>query len=369
MSNFQIGLQMNDIMYIGYNLLLALLLGIFKDPLAVIFIQAVTAGLSIIFVYKISRMLFNKATAIIASFFYYYYSWTITLWSMYILSDSFFISLLLLNVYLLLKFMQSNKSVYKVLFILSSLYILVFRPTGVVSLFFIMIYILINLDKQKLWGFVKKHRFVIGGSLTTGVIAGIYLFSGSKLDPFLSSMQFNAKMVLYNVYAKGWIYDRPSPYDYFFKPDYTINVLNSLILSFILNNWDHVSVLYGKRIIAFIGKWAWDIKLTGVRSYVRLGWYLLPATLFLIGTIAAIAKGIFRKVSILWLVILAVFVFCIILFIDGMYRYKAPSLPFIMIVVAYGLERVLHEAFVIGKKLTLKLLARTRRNTEVESGM
>ncbi|NOU98195.1 hypothetical protein GC093_33930 [Paenibacillus sp. LMG 31456] len=360
---------MNDIMYIGYNLLLALLLGLFKDPVAVVFIQAVVAGLSIIFVYKISRMLFNKITAIIASFFYYYYSWPITLWSTYILSDSFFISLLLLNVYLLLKFMQSNKSVYKILFIMSSVYILVFRPTGVVSLFFIMVYILINIDTQKVWEFINRHRLAIGGSLAAAVITVIYLFVGNKLDPFLSSMQFNAKMVLYNVYAKGWIYDRPSPHDYFYKPNYTIDVLNSLILSFLVNNWDHVSILYGKRIIAFVGKWAWDIKLTGIRSYVRLGWYLLPAALFLVGTIAAIVQGIFRKASILWLTIFAVFVFCIILFIDGMYRYKAPSVPFIMIVVAYGAERVFHEGFVLVKKMAVKLFSKTRRNTGLDSSM
>lgn len=69
MKHFKVGLDMNDILYLGYNVLLTVMLAIFRDPVAVIFIQVVTAALSVILVYKISQMIFNRTTAIIASLF------------------------------------------------------------------------------------------------------------------------------------------------------------------------------------------------------------------------------------------------------------------------------------------------------------
>lgn len=351
MTNLKIGLHMNDILYFGYNILLTLLLAVFQDPVAVIFVQAVTTGLSVIFVYRIARMLFNRMTAVIASIMYAY-SWNISIWAMYILSDSFFISLLLLNVYLLLMLLHTNKRLYNILFIATSLYMLLFRPTGVLSLFFIGIYLLIQLDRKTLMAFFKKYRLAIGCFFSAAVLAFVYMHTSDLFHHFITSLQFNAKMVLYNIYAAGWIYDHPSTHDYVFKPDYTINIWNSLVLSFIINNWDHISVLYGKKIIAFLGRWVWDTELRSISGILTFVCNVLPTVLFLIGTIAAVVNGLFKKASIVWLVILAVFVFCILLFIDGMYRYKAPALPFIFIVIAYGTDRIIREVIIMAKKYT-----------------
>ncbi|TMV49058.1 hypothetical protein FE783_15425 [Paenibacillus mesophilus] len=354
MANFKIGSDMNDIMYIGYNLLLTVLLAIVKDPVNVLFIQAVTAGLAVILVFKIGRMLFNLRTALIAAFFYSY-SWDITLWTTYILTDSFFISLLLLSVYLLLKCYESDKKRYKILFALSALYMLVFRPAGILTLGFMLLYIVFNLDRRRVTAFLKKHRLAIGGVLTAAVVAIVWIYAGGKLDSLVASLQFNAKKVLYNQYANGWIYDLPSPQDHKFRPDYTINVLNSLILSFIINNWDHIMILYGKRSIAFLGRWVWTTDVTTIAGLKKLAWHLLPSALFLIATVAAIVNKLFRKASIVWLLIFSVFLFCIIFFIDGMFRYKAPSIPFFAIAAAYGADRAIYGAIWIIKKVTGKL--------------
>jgi hypothetical protein len=83
---------------------------------------------------------------------------------------------------------------------------------------------------------------------------------------------------------------------------------------------------------------------------------MLPVLLFMLGTIAAMWNGTFRKAAVIWYVILAVFMFCIIFFIDGMYRYKAPSSPFIAIAAGYGLERIIRGTIIIAKKMTGKLL-------------
>lgn len=345
LEHFNIGLSMNDVLYFGYNMLLAALLAVFKSPVAVIFIQTVTAGLCVIFVYKIARMLFNRITAIIASYFYSYHLWGITLWSSYILSDSFFISLSLVSVFLLLKFMQTNKKVYKFSFIASALYLLVFRPTGVVTVFFMVIYIVIHTQWKTLMKWAKTYGLAIGGAAVALIVA----YMAGKLDPLVASIQYNAKLVLYNVYAFGKIYDNVSPYDHHYKPDYTIDVMDSLVLSFFVHNWDHILVIYAKRAIAFLGRWVWATDLSsaaGIRAFIV---HLLPTVLFLIATVASIVNGLFKKASIVWLLVFTAFVFCVMLFIDGMYRYKAPALPYIAIVAAYGADRVIHAAWLAAK--------------------
>lgn len=348
-TNLRDGLDINDVLYFGYNLLLAALLGICKDPASIVLVQAVTASLSVILVYRIAQILFNRATAVIASIFYCK-TYDITLWSTYILSDSFFVSLELICVYFVLMALDSDKKRYKVLSILTSLYMLVFRPTGVITIAFILLYILIRLQRKTVIGFVKKHKMVIGGALAAGGVLFIYLYTSNQLDLLIQSLQFNAKKVLYNIYAKGWIYDTPTPHDYFFRPDYRINVFNSLVLSFIINNWDHVLIIYGKRAVAFLGRWVWAINLQSTAGIIKLADNLVPIALFLIGTIAAIHNKVFKKASIVWLVIFATFAFCILIFIDWMYRYRLPAIPFIAIVAAYGAERMIYRTLTLAKK-------------------
>ncbi|MFC6227980.1 glycosyltransferase family 39 protein [Paenibacillus allorhizosphaerae] len=368
MTSFKIGLHMDDILYLGYNLLLTLLLAVFKDPIAIIFIQVIVAGLSVILVYNIARMLFNRVTAVIASYFYAY-SWDITLWSTYILSDSFFITLLLLSIYCLLKAIDTKKKKYTVLFVLISVLMLVFRPAGIMSVAFIMLYIAI-IHRKTMTAFIVKYRLAIGGVVTAAVVACIFLFLNHKLDPLIESMQFNAKKVLYNIYANGWIYDRPSPYDYKYRPDYTINVLNSLILSFIINNWDHVLIIYAKRTVAFLGRWVWQTDLQSVNGIIKFAKQSLPTALFMTGTIAAIVNRLFRKASVVWLTIFAVFVFCIIFFIDGLYRYRAPAMPFMIIVAAYGADRGIRLVWIVAKIMMGKLSRYGRRkSTDCSSGI
>jgi 4-amino-4-deoxy-L-arabinose transferase-like glycosyltransferase len=355
MAHFKVGLDMNDILYIGYNVLLTLMLAVFKDPIAIIFIQVITASLSVILVYKISKLIFNRMTAVIASLLYAY-SWDITLWSTYILTDSFFISLLLLSVFCLLKFYESGKNVYKILFIVTAIYMLIFRPAGIVTVSFIMVYVLINLNRATLLGFFKRYKYVIGGVLVVAVISCLFVFTSNKLDPLIASLQFNAKKVLYNIYATGWLFDKASPYDHNYRPDYTINIFNSLILSFIVNNWDHILMIYGRRALALLGRWVFTIDLTSIRGVLRFGWYSLPVIMFLIGTFAVIRNGLSKKASILWLAILASCVFCVIFFIDSMYRYRAPALPFVFIAAAYGADRVIQFIILVTKKYAGKLL-------------
>lgn len=365
-ANIRDGIDMNDALYFGYNLLLAILLSVFDNPLAIVVIQIVIASLSLILIYKISALLFTRVTAIIASVFYSF-TYEVALWSQYILSDSFFVSLLLLCVYFLLKALEPGGNKYQKLFVLASLYLLVFRPTGILCLAFMAVYIVIRTPSQSA-ALVRRYRYVIGGAVIAFTSVAFYLYSSHALDPLIESIQFNAKKVLYNVYAKGWIYDKPTAYDYFFRPNYTIDIGNSLVASFIVNNWDHVSVLYSRRAIAFLGTWVWNTDVTTLKGILAIGNHLLPLALFFIGTIGAIRNGLFRKASIAWLIIVSIFVFCIFLFIDAMYRYRFPALPFIAIVAAYGTEIVVMKVSVTAKKITEMWVYGGRKTADRNTG-
>jgi hypothetical protein len=127
--------------------------------------------------------------------------------------------------------------------------------------------------------------------------------------------------------------------------------MGSLTLSFIVNNWDHVFVLYAKRAIAFIGNWVWQkptdlTTLAGIQQFAK---YMLPTVLFFVGIAGAFAAKIFRKASIVWLMVLATLLFCVVFFIDAMYRYRLPAVPFLIIGIAFGAERIVHTAIVLAK--------------------
>ena len=242
-ADFRVGLHINDVLYFGYNSLLALLLAIFKEPVAVMFVQAVVASVSVVLVYNITKMLFNKTAAVIAGVMYFS-MWEITQWTLYILSDSFFISLQLLCVYRLLVALETRQLRDRVLFGACALYMAVFRPTGMLSLAFMLLYIFIRLPRPMLRAYLHRYRLVLAAGAVLAVAGGGYGYAAGKFAPFVQSLEFNAKLVLYNVYAKGWIYDVPTPYDLRFKPNYQINEGSNLVVSFIVNNWDNVLTLY-----------------------------------------------------------------------------------------------------------------------------
>ncbi len=367
-ADFRVGLHINDVLYFGYNSLLALLLAIFKEPVAVMFVQAVVASVSVVLVYNITKMLFNKTAAVIAGVMYFS-MWEITQWTLYILSDSFFISLQLLCVYRLLVALETRQLRDRVLFGACALYMAVFRPTGMLSLAFMLLYIFIRLPRPMLRAYLHRYRLVLAAGAVLAVAGGGYGYAAGKFAPFVQSLEFNAKLVLYNVYAKGWIYDVPTPYDLRFKPNYQINEGSNLVVSFIVNNWDNVLTLYGKRVLSFWGKWVWEIELGTYAGITKLLWYLQLPVLCLIGTVAAVRNNLFRRAAVLWLIVAAIALFCTVLFIDAMYRYKAPAVPFICMIAAYGGERVLNSLVNWGKSYVRVLAYEKRENSDCHSGL
>ena len=340
LDHFAIGLNIDEILYFGYNVLLAALLGIFKSTVTVVLIQSIVASLAIVLVYKIALLLFNRSTAIISGLFYLYI-WDVTLWSTYVLSDSFFVSLTLLCVYLLLRAIKPGKLWHKGVFAITASYLCIFRPTGVLIAAMIAVHLAVQTDGRKMRMIANRYKWflgAVGGSLA--IIAGLLYFRG-VLGSFIESLQYNAKLVLYNVYAKGWIYDIATAFDYSYRPDYTIDIADSLVLSFLVHNRESVLMLYGRRAIAFLGAWTWQVPIRNFDDVLYFVYKLIPTFLFAWGTIVAWRNGKFRRGAILWLIVLAVFAFCVLLFIDAMYRYRFPAMPFVAIIAAYGFDRIL----------------------------
>ncbi len=339
LANLQNGLDIDDTLYFGYNILLSFLLAVFRDPAAVVLIQGVVAGFSVIFVYKIARLLFTKTTAIIASVFYIG-AWDVTMWASYLLSDSFFLSLLLLTVYSMLLALETGRLGHRLLFVAAAGYLFIFRPTGIPVIAVLIPYIVYRLPRPAVAAFLARHRLSLGGAAAALIAGAAYLYLSGALDTFFASLRYNVLKVLYTVYARGFIYDYAHPRDLKFLPDLTVTVANSPVLSFIVNNWDYVSTLYLKRAVAFLGHWVWKVDFgTLGGAYVFIA-NIMPAVLFLAGTVAAVADRRFAKAAPLWLITLAVFIFCTLLFMDWMYRYRLPAVPFIAIVAAYGAERL-----------------------------
>jgi len=280
---------------------------------------------------------------VIASIFYACI-YEFTRWSLYILSDSFFVSLLLLCVYFLLRALHTAEERYRRLFFAAALYLVIFRPTGIVIMAFIAVYVLLQLDRKTLLMFFTKHRRWIGAVTMLVLAALAYLYINNKMALFLHSMQVEVQKVLYDIYAKGWVYDKSTPFDHVYRPDYAMTVQDSAILSFIFNNWENIVILCAKRAVAFLGTWVWDANFTSVLGMLSAIVNLVPAFLFLTGTVLAIKNGLFKRASIVWMPVVAVYLFCVVLFIDAMYRYQFPALPFIAIVAAYGMERIWEKA-------------------------
>ncbi|HWQ62012.1 MAG TPA: glycosyltransferase family 39 protein, partial [Negativicutes bacterium] len=300
LANLQNGLDIDDTLYFGYNILLSFLLAVFRDPATVVLIQGVVAGFSVILVYKIARLLFTKTTAIIASLFYIG-AWDITLWAMYLLSDSFFVSLLLLTVYSMLMALETGRRKYRLLFLATAVYLVIFRPTGIPIVAVLIPYIIYRLPRPTVVAFLARYRLPLCTTAAVIVAGGVYFYWSGALDPFFASFRYNVLKVLYTIYARGFIYDYSHPSDLHFFPNFTVDVGNSPVLSFIVNNWDHVSALYVKRAVAFLGHWVWKTDfgtISGAYNFIANFW---PAALFVAGTVAAVADRRFAKAAPLWL--------------------------------------------------------------------
>ena len=336
LTDFKISLDFNGVFYLGYYTLLSMLLLIFKSQTAIIFIQMVINAVSVVLVYRIAFLLFKNRRVAFISGLFYTFTMPLIYWSFFILTDSFFVTLILLNVYLLLKFYETKSRKYLLLFITTSLYILVFRPTGISTLAFIALYIIINLDFSKI---MRIYRlWVISGLIAIVLVISFVLLKG-YLTPLFGSLSRNLEELIWYHYVPGHIFDASERFAYKYTANFSINHFNSFPVSFFINNWNHILVLYLFRAFLF-----WAPIVTTPFSLDKL--YIVFAFLFgAIGFIYLIRRTDLRKTSIILFVIFSIWFFCIIFFMDSSFRYRVPALVFLNFIAALGVDNFLNWSF------------------------
>jgi hypothetical protein len=186
---------------------------------------------------------------------------------------------------------------------------------------------------------LKKYLYNVLAALIVFAGAFTYLMLTGALNAIFSSFGESMKWLLSSNYAEGHLYDTATRYDYKYEADLRTNIFNNFVLSFFINNWYNILMLYLKRMVAFIGVWILNFDSGSIIGMIK--YILFALTPFIFGIYCMKKNKIMKKAALLLFVILSVVFFCVFFFMDASYRYRVPSLPFIGIVMAYGVDRLM----------------------------
>jgi len=340
-NSFKIDLDFNGIFYISYYSVVAFLLMIFKTDLAVVIFQVLIGALTVIPLYKTAVALLNKRTAIIASLIFIF-SRELKYWSTFILTDSLFISNLIFLIFSYTFYNITKKKKYLYFTAANIIYMILLRPAGTITVCFFFIYIILKNIKPILDFIIKKKVIFI--ILTIGcipyVLFAVYIVLKSSVG---LSFYWNLKWLIFQNYGAGQIFDIPTVYDHKYAPIVNNQYYNNFVLSFFINNFYHIAVVYVKRFILLWGEgWIWSYRFTSIShalDYIRR---CLPLVLALFGMLRVIFKKKSSTLSlVLFVPIISTVVFCVIFFLDSAWRYRLPSIPYMAIFTAFGLEYIL----------------------------
>lgn len=225
------------------------------------------------------------------------------------------------------------------------------RPAGTITLMFILLYILLNLDYKRIWKFIVRRRYYVAVAAAV-ITAAVVLFMRTRyFSSLMTSAYWNMVTLLDSIYKNGQIFDLKTKFDYKYDAVITNKYLDNYITGFFLNNWNHILVLYLKRAVTFFGIWIYEFDISNVRSVLVYIAKLMPFVAGLNGIIWVFRKAGLRKSSLLFFVVASVWAFCIFFFIDSAFRYTVPALPFLGMLAAYGIDRYLESAAGIYNKL------------------
>lgn len=352
LNHFSLSLHVDDILYMGYNLLLTLLLGILKNTESILLVQVICTAGGVILVYRIAFRIFDRLTAVFAGIAYAS-SLDLHTWTVFILSDSFFTSLLLLNIFTLTEYFWGGIKIYKWPALATTIWVMLFRPTGFVAAVLIAATLILLFERATIRNLIKAHGQKLALLLAAGVSVLALLFYWGKLDAFYVSLHYNFKLLFYNVYAKGWIYDIHTKFDHIWFPNYTIIDDNEL-WSFVYFNWRDILVMMHKKALVFMGYW---VVYSDPQYRLSMFIFSIPTILFLLGLANCVFERKVARASLLFCCIGGVFLFCVLFFMDSMYRYRAPVMPYIYIIAAYGGKSLLSAIFNFAKNIKESLAA------------
>jgi len=331
-------LDLNGIFYVSYYSILGIFLRLFHSTLAFVIMQMLINALTVILVYKLGIEIFDRKAAIISGIIYSFL-FPLIHWSIFITTDSLFVTLMLLQAYLSVRCIKYNKRSSWIKLLLISIYMIFFRPTGIITLAFTAIYLLINLNIK---GFVLKHRRVFLSAL--GILIVLIAVTANKIfsHPVLKSFEANLYWLLTEVYTNGQMYDVRSSHDYIFNAKVPPGNDFLFALNYFKNNFTDIMILYFRRIITFAGVWVWKFHdLTVIRRTVYIAFSSMVFILLVIGIIDMFRKRIMKRASIVLFMIASIMIFTIFFFMDSAYRYRVPALAFAIYPVAQGIGAVI----------------------------
>jgi hypothetical protein len=339
-NSFKIDLDFNGIFYISYYSIVALLLLIFKSDVSVVYFQVFIGVLTVIPLFKTAETLINKRTAFIASLFFIF-SKELNFWSTYILTDSIFISNLIFMIYSYTFLMKTKKKKYLHLTIANIIYMILLRPAGTITVCFLFIYIII-MNISKIFLFIKKNKLIFIIS-AIGIIPyiglAIYYLLNSELG---LSFFWNLRWLLFNNYGAGQIFDIPTVYDHKYIPVVNNQYMNNFVISFFINNFYHIIVIYAKRFIFLWGEmWIWSYHMYSISHALDYFRRCIPLILAFWGMLRVLLKKQSSESLVLFVPIISTIIFCVIFFLDSGWRYRLPSVPFNAIFVAYSLDYII----------------------------
>lgn len=338
LQNFKIVPDFNGVFYIGYYGLLAFVLWIFKSEVFMIWLQVIINALSVVLVFRIAEMVFNRRVAVIAGILYIA-SYELKFWSVYLLTDSLFVTNVLLTVFFWLAFIEIGKKKYLYSTAGSMLYMVILRPAGIITLGFFIFYLILSLDYKKLAGILRKRLFLSIIGITGGVAVLGFVAYKVVLGSVGMSFFWNLRWLLYGNYSAGQIFDIPTPYDHKFTAVKSADVMDNYVLSYFIHNGSHILILYIKRFFSFWGDlWIWHFRFQSRQEALRYFTNLAPILLMVVGMGWAAFGKRMEKALLLFIPIISAVLFCMIFFLDNAWRYRLPSIPFSRIFMACGIE-------------------------------
>jgi len=352
-QRFSIELGFNGIFYISYYSVVALFQFIFRNDSAVILFQVLLNAITVIPLFKTAEALLNKRTAIITSLIYIFMR-ELKYWSVFLLTDSIFISNIVFLIYSYTFFELTKKKKFLYLSIANAVYMILLRPAGTITVCFLIIFIIVKYIKPILkYVIQRKKTFIL---ILVGIIPYISLAVYFVLKSELGlSFFWNLKWLIFKNYGAGQIFDIPTIFDHKYKPVINHKYFDNFVISFFINNFYHIAVIYAKRFIFLWGEmWIWSYHLNTFSHTIDYIRRCIPLVLSIWGML----RVIFRKKSdislVLFVPIISTVIFCVIFFLDSGWRYRLPSLPFIAIFMAYGIEYLLTLVLNVSKTLLAK---------------
>jgi 4-amino-4-deoxy-L-arabinose transferase and related glycosyltransferases of PMT family len=323
----------NGIFYVSYYSFLGVLLKIFRSTDIIVYIQMFINALTVILVYKLGKEIFNRRAAIVSGILYSFL-YPLIHWSIFITTDSLFITLMLLQAYFAVLCVKYNRRDSWIKLVILSVYMIFFRPTGIVTLAFTALYLMINADIK---GFISRHKKIMISFAV--VLAGLLIVIVKIMIslPLTGSLQRNLYWLLTEVYTNGQVYDIKTPYDMKFEAiippgnDFTFAAL------YFKHNFSKILLLYLRRIASFSGVWIWKLNTMSVfKTVTYLLFYGMSFVLLVIGIIDTFRQKLARKGSIVFFMILSIMLFTTFFFMDSAYRYRVPALVFGIFLIAQG---------------------------------